>query len=62
MGTRLLKSPVFQGICDITFWAIFFKTKINPLTLELNPSAQSCLPRYFIGDFNFLTAHCATSL
>jgi hypothetical protein len=23
----------------------------NPLTPELNPSAQRCLTRYFIGDF-----------
>jgi hypothetical protein len=26
---------------------------INPLTPELNPSAQRCLPRIFTGDFNF---------
>jgi hypothetical protein len=26
---------------------------INLLTPELNPSAQSCLPRFFTGDFNF---------
>jgi hypothetical protein len=26
---------------------------VNPLTPELNPSAQRCLPRFFIGDFNF---------
>jgi hypothetical protein len=26
---------------------------INPLTPELNPSAQRCLPRYFTGYFNF---------
>jgi hypothetical protein len=25
----------------------------NPLTQELNPSAQRCLPRIFTGDFNF---------
>jgi hypothetical protein len=25
----------------------------NPLTPELNPSAQRCLPRFFAGDFNF---------
>jgi hypothetical protein len=24
---------------------------INPLTPELNPSAQRCLTRYFTGDF-----------
>jgi hypothetical protein len=23
----------------------------NPLTLELNPSAQRCLTRFFTGDF-----------
>jgi hypothetical protein len=26
---------------------------INPLTPELNPSAQRCLARFFTGDFNF---------
>jgi hypothetical protein len=26
---------------------------INPLMLELNRSAQSCLPGFFTGDFNF---------
>jgi hypothetical protein len=26
---------------------------INPLTPELNLSAQRCLPRLFTGDFNF---------
>jgi hypothetical protein len=25
----------------------------NPLALELHPSAQRCLPRFFTGDFNF---------
>jgi hypothetical protein len=29
------------------------KININPLTPELNPSAQRCLPRFFTGDFNF---------
>jgi hypothetical protein len=29
------------------------KIVVNPLTPELNPLAQRCLPRYFIGDFNF---------
>jgi hypothetical protein len=31
---------------------IFDCGKVNPLTPELNPSAQSCLPRFFTGDFN----------
>jgi hypothetical protein len=26
---------------------------VNPLTPELNPSAQRSLPRFFTGDFNF---------
>jgi hypothetical protein len=26
---------------------------LNPLTPELNLSAQRCLPRFFTGDFNF---------
>jgi hypothetical protein len=26
---------------------------VNPLTPELNPSAQRCLPRFFYWDFNF---------
>jgi hypothetical protein len=28
-------------------------TCFNPLTPELNPSAQRCLPKFFTGDFNF---------
>jgi hypothetical protein len=27
--------------------------ELNPLTPELNPSAQPFLPRFFTGDFNF---------
>jgi hypothetical protein len=30
---------------------------INPLTPELNPSAQRCLTRFFTGDFASLTMH-----
>jgi hypothetical protein len=26
---------------------------LNPLTPELNPSAQRCLPNFFNGNFNF---------
>jgi hypothetical protein len=29
------------------------EVKFNHLTSELNPSAQRCLPRFFIGDFIF---------
>jgi hypothetical protein len=34
------------------FTSISFQ-RINPLTPELNPSAQRCLPIFFTGDFNF---------
>jgi hypothetical protein len=30
---------------------ITLKMDINPLTPELNPSAQRCLARFFTGDF-----------
>jgi hypothetical protein len=30
---------------------IVYELVINPLTLELNPSAQRCLKRFFTGDF-----------
>jgi hypothetical protein len=30
---------------------------INPLTPELNPSAQRCLTRFFTGDFSSSTVH-----
>jgi hypothetical protein len=30
-----------------------FISVFNPLTPELNPSAQCCLLRFFTGDFNF---------
>jgi hypothetical protein len=30
---------------------------INPLTLELNPTAQRCLTRYFTGNFASSTVH-----
>jgi hypothetical protein len=31
--------------------------KLNPLTPELNPSAQRCLTRFFTGDFASWTMH-----
>jgi len=30
-----------------------YKYSFNPLTLELNPSEQGCLPEFFTGDFKF---------
>jgi hypothetical protein len=29
------------------------KVVVNPLTAELNPSEQACLPGFFTGDFKF---------
>jgi hypothetical protein len=34
-----------------------YNIEINPLTLELNPSAQRCLTRFFTGDFVSWTVH-----
>jgi hypothetical protein len=36
--------------------------KMDPLTPELNPSAQRCLLRFLLGIFNFERAHCETSV
>jgi hypothetical protein len=33
------------------------KSVINPLTPELNPSAQRCLKRFFTGDFASSAVH-----
>jgi hypothetical protein len=30
---------------------------LNPLTLEINPSGQRCLMRFFTGDFASCTMH-----
>jgi hypothetical protein len=30
-----------------------WEDNMKPLTPELNPSAQRCLPRFFTGEFNF---------
>jgi hypothetical protein len=32
---------------------MIYNSMVNPLTPELNPSAQSCLPKFFTGDFDF---------
>jgi hypothetical protein len=37
----------------VKFYAVKYTKVFNPLTPELNPSAQRCLPRFFTGDFNF---------
>jgi hypothetical protein len=46
----LVDEFVKQGCADI--W------KINPLTPELNPSAQRCLMRYLTGDFGSFVNIC----
>jgi hypothetical protein len=34
-----------------------YPRKLNPLTPELNPSAQRCMTRFFTGDFSSWTVH-----
>jgi hypothetical protein len=34
------------------FCGIYFQSCINPLTSELNPSAQRCLTKFLTGDFS----------
>jgi hypothetical protein len=42
----------------ILYYLIWCREKnIKPLTPELNPSAQRCLTRFFIGDFASRTVH-----
>jgi hypothetical protein len=54
----------FETFCwnmwrEVITWGIsnVREVKINPLTPELNPSAQRCLTRYFTGDFASWTVH-----
>jgi hypothetical protein len=43
-----------EPLVDIIYQEILSIFSIlNPLTPELNPSAQRCLLRFFTGDFNF---------
>jgi hypothetical protein len=49
-NTRESKRPVSRPRCTV-------EDHINPLTPELNLSAQSCLRRYFIEDFATWTVH-----
>jgi hypothetical protein len=60
-GTRLLQheknyqkdsriDPVISGGIGQTN-CLTFLSAFNPLTPELNPSAQRCLTRFFTGDF-----------
>jgi hypothetical protein len=38
-------------------WFMQPRDHINPLTPELNPSAQRCRTKFFTGDFTYLTMH-----
>jgi hypothetical protein len=50
-----LRMKVLDVICDLSGSNISHKRhdfrKNNPLTPELNPSAQRCLTRFYTGDF-----------
>jgi hypothetical protein len=38
-------------------WRKLHNEELNPLTPELNPSAQRCQMRFFTGDFTSSTVH-----
>jgi hypothetical protein len=38
-------------------WSVGYRSWVNPLTPELNPSAQRSLARFFTGDFASWTVH-----
>jgi hypothetical protein len=38
---------------EVRIYEFVVAENINPLTQELNFSAQRCLARFFAGDFNF---------
>jgi hypothetical protein len=48
--TFLLGIVIFKQLIARRLYKSF---GVKALTPELNPSAQSCLPRFFGGDFNF---------
>jgi hypothetical protein len=49
------RSPHWMDFCDILYLEMFrnsvenMQVSFNPLTPELNPSAQRCLPRFLLG-------------
>jgi hypothetical protein len=45
---------VFEGKERQFFYMVKKTNRINPLTPELNPSAQRCLTRFFYWEFCFL--------
>jgi hypothetical protein len=44
---------VERSVLTLKLTEIAYTLTVKPLTPELNPSAQSCLPRFFNWDFNF---------
>jgi hypothetical protein len=53
LATRKLPNPLPSAqLASLRVWP-----SINPLTPELNPSAQRCLARIFTGDFATQTVH-----
>jgi hypothetical protein len=50
---RLKPSPIANGWYQKSFdkCSLMILFYINPLTPELNPSAQRCMTRFFNGDF-----------
>jgi hypothetical protein len=50
---ELKKISYKADVMETTLTSKYTSISFNPLTPELNPSAQRCLPRFFTGDFNF---------
>jgi hypothetical protein len=53
MGIHLQDNDIESVLIASSIVPVLPLMKINPLTPELNPSAQRCLLRFFTGDFNF---------
>jgi hypothetical protein len=50
---KMLLAGSWWLLCPSLKYARMFPRLINPLTPELNPSEQRCLPEFFRGDFKF---------
>jgi hypothetical protein len=48
---KLIIPIYYLSYCKLFISVYQYKNPINPLTPELNPSAQRCLTRLFTGDF-----------
>jgi hypothetical protein len=54
---RGIKRDVIINVYQSSYKYWLFVSDFNPLTPELNPSAQRCMTRFFTGDFATWTVH-----